>query len=63
MEQNSKRCSNPRIQNREVREQLAEPGWLMARMLLDVMHLKDPSTSGHSVALGNTRAGLPTCLA
>ena len=48
MEQNSKRYSKPRIRNGEVREQLAESGWLTIRMLLDVMHLKDPSTRGHS---------------
>ncbi len=52
MEQNSKKYPKPRIQNREVREQLAEPTWLTTRMLLDVMHLKDPSTSGHSNRVG-----------
>ena len=62
MEQNSKRYSNPRIRNREVREQFAEPAWLTMRMLLDVMNLKDPSTRGHSSRVGEYTCRLAAAL-
>jgi putative nucleotidyltransferase with HDIG domain len=62
MEQNSKRHSKPRISYREVREQLTEPAWLTTRMLLDVMHLKDPSTSGHSSRVGEYTCRLASAL-
>src|SRR5690349_4358937 len=62
MEQNSKRYSKTRIRNRGLRERLAEPGWLTTRMLLDVMHLKDPSTSGHSNRVGEYTCQLASLL-
>jgi HD-GYP domain-containing protein (c-di-GMP phosphodiesterase class II) len=52
MEQDSKRNTKPPIRNHDVRQQLLEAGWLTTRMLLDALHLKDPSTSGHSSRVG-----------
>src|SRR5262245_21371170 len=62
MEQNSKRHSKARLSYREVREQLTEPEWLTTRMLLDVLHLKDPSKSGHSSRVGEYTCRLASAL-
>jgi HD-GYP domain-containing protein (c-di-GMP phosphodiesterase class II) len=43
-------------------QQFAEPGWLITRMLLDVMHLKDPSTRGHSSRVGEYTCRLAAVL-
>src|SRR5262245_36077971 len=60
--QNSKRYSKPRMRTRQVHEQFTEPAWLTTRMLLDVMHLKDPSTGGHSSRVGEYTRRLASVL-
>src|SRR5262245_52986022 len=53
---------NPLFFPYEIRDELAEPGWLTTRMLLDVMHLKDPSTTGHSGRVGEYTCRLAAML-